>query len=99
MALGDRAGTVFPKEFHMTRVHCVQVRHFLHLAPTGAATSAALPPHPEHNYYNSLWPTCGPGELLARLASQFCWQRLLANLGRQAWPEKPVGLAGKPGYI
>ena len=28
MALGDRAGAVFPKEFYMPRVQCVQVRHF-----------------------------------------------------------------------
>ena len=28
MALGDRAGTVFPKGFYMPRVHCVQARDF-----------------------------------------------------------------------
>ena len=28
MALGDRAGTVFPRGIYMPRILCVQVRHF-----------------------------------------------------------------------
>ena len=42
MALGDRAGTVFPKGFYMPRILCVQVRHFSiwrQLAPPPRAPS------------------------------------------------------------
>ena len=51
MALGDRAGTVFPRGFYMPRILCVQVRHFSiwrQLAPPPRAPSG---------------PSAGPGVL------------------------------------
>ena len=87
MALGDRAGTVFPKEFYMPRVHCVQARDFciwrqlappprLPCRPTQYTTITVL--SGRHVGQESCWP-----DLPASSAGNACWQVLAGRPGQK----------------
>ena len=67
MALGDRAGTVFPKGFYMPIILCVQVRHFSiwrQLAPSPRAPSG---------------PPAGPGVLEKNMSSPELREKLFST--------------------